>query len=46
MTGVQTCALPIIELLGIYPNLQGLLLQLAVVVVAVGMLLWQKRKPT
>lgn len=37
---------PRIELLGIYPNLQGLLLQLAVVVCAVGMLLWQKRKAT
>ena len=35
---------PRIELLGIYPNLQGLLLQAVVVGAAVALLLWQKRK--
>lgn len=35
---------PRIELLGIYPNLQGLLLQALVLALAIGLLLWQKRK--
>lgn len=35
---------PRIELLGIYPNLQGLLLQALVLALAIGLVLWQKRK--
>ncbi|MBQ0753403.1 MAG: hypothetical protein KBT87_06980, partial [Gammaproteobacteria bacterium] len=35
---------PRIELLGICPNLQGLLLQALVLALAIGLLLWQKRK--
>jgi high-affinity iron transporter len=35
---------PRIELLGIYPNLQGLVLQALVLALAIGLLLWQKRK--
>lgn len=35
---------PRIDLLGIYPSWQGLLLQAAVLALAVGLVLWQKRK--